>query len=269
MKTIPISIVLPTLNEAENIQKLVPEIVQELNFLKTADFEILVIDDKSEDNTEKVVEILKKDFKNVRLIIRKNERSLPLSIFDGIKNAKYEAVMWLDADGSMDAKSVKKILLKFIENQNSVVIGSRFIEGGGYKGMQKNGKNSFIKSIFNVQKSKDSVWGMVFSMLLNKFLILYLSSKIKDITSGFIVGKKQYFSNEKNFSRSSYGEYFIYLVNELTIKGVEMIEVDYICETRNFGESKTANSLSQLFNRGIPYIKAVIECKREQNDHQR
>ena len=32
MKTIPISIVLPTLNEAENIQKLVPEIVQELNF---------------------------------------------------------------------------------------------------------------------------------------------------------------------------------------------------------------------------------------------
>ena len=110
---------------------------------------------------------------------------------------------------------------------------------------------------------------MIFSMLLNKFLILYLSSQIKDITSGFIIGKKEYFQNEDIFSKSSYGEYFIYLVNELTLKGVGMIEVGYVCVTRNFGESKTANSLGQLINRGIPYIKAVSKCKREQNDYQR
>ena len=48
-----------------------------------------------------------------------------------------------------------------------------------------------------------------------------------------------------------------------------MIEVGYVCVTRNFGESKTANSLGQLINRGLPYIKAVIKCKREQNDYQR
>jgi glycosyltransferase involved in cell wall biosynthesis len=269
MKILPISIVLPTLNEAKNIQKLIPEIEKELTFLHPSEFEILIVDDNSEDDTELVIENLKKQYKNIRLIIRKDEGSLPMSIFEGIKNSKFEAVMWLDADGSMDSKSVKKLILKFNENQSSVIIGSRFIKGGGYKGIQKNGKNSFVKSIFNVQKSNDSVWGMIFSMLLNKFLIFYLSSQIKDITSGFIIGKKIHFQNKDIFSRSSYGEYFIYLVNELSLKGVKMIEVGYICVTRNFGESKTANSLRQLLNRGIPYIEAVVMCKREQNDHQR
>lgn len=269
MKSLPISIVLPTLNEAENIQKLIPEIEKELTFLNPSEFEILIVDDNSEDETELVIENLKKQYKNIRLIIRNDEGSLPMSIYEGIKNSKFEVVMWLDADGSMDSKSIKKLILKFNENNSSVIIGSRFVKGGGYKGMQRNGKNSFIKSIFNVQKSNDSVWGMIFSMLLNKFLILYLSSQIKDITSGFIIGKKEYFQNEDIFSKSSYGEYFIYLVNELTLKGVGMIEVGYVCVTRNFGESKTANSLGQLINRGLPYIKAVIKCKREQNDYQR
>ena len=37
------------------------------------------------------------------------KKSLPRSIFYGIEKAMSEYVMWLDADGSMDADSVKKI----------------------------------------------------------------------------------------------------------------------------------------------------------------
>ena len=264
-----VSIILPTLNEADNINKLIPEIIQELNFIDISNYEILVVDDNSNDNTKLIMDKLTEQYKNVEFLIRTEPPSLPMAIYDGINNANFENVLWLDADGSMDSKSIKKLILKFTENNDSVIIGSRFADGGGYKGVKEVGNTSLIKSILNVRNSKDSVLGMIFSMLLNKFLILYLSSNVKDITSGFIVGKKKYLNNINTYKKSSYGEYFIYLVNELTINRIDMIEVGYICETRNFGESKTANSLIQLFNRGLPYIQAVIKCKREQNENRR
>ena len=45
-------------------------------------------------------------------------------------------------------------------------------------------------------------------------------------------------------------------------KGINIQELGYICETRIYGESKTASSLIQLFKRGVPYIKAAIVSRR-------
>ncbi len=44
---------------------------------------------------------------------------------------------------------------------------------------------------------------------------------------------------------------------------VNINEIGYICETRMYGESKTASSIFQLFRRGLPYIKAAYNCRRE------
>ena len=59
---------------------------------------------------------------------------------------QYEHVMWLDADGSMNADSIKKLLEKLNENTENVIIGSRFVEGGGYKGIEEVGTTSFFFS---------------------------------------------------------------------------------------------------------------------------
>ena len=48
--------------------------------------------------------------KSVTVISRKTEKSLPLSILEGIKNSRFNNVMWLDADGSMTVKAIKKIV---------------------------------------------------------------------------------------------------------------------------------------------------------------
>ena len=165
-----------------------------------------------------------------------------MSIWDGIENSKYPHVMWLDADGSMSGVSIIKILEQVIKNKNSVVVGSRFVEGGGYKGTLLNEKNNFIRALFNVQKSKDSVIAMVLSWLFNKTLSFISESNVKDMTSGFIVGKKEYFL--KNiFNKSVYGEYFVYLMNYFYKKDIQVIEVGYVCGTRLNGISKTGNSI--------------------------
>ena len=98
-----------------------------------------------------------------------------------------------DADGSMSGSIVKELVNKLESNKDSVVIASRFVEGGGYKGTQLNEKKSFFRSMLNVNKSKDSVTATILSSMFNKLLHSLSVSPVKDMTSGFIVGRKKYF----------------------------------------------------------------------------
>lgn len=266
MESLNLTVILPTLNEADNLNILIPEIQQTFKSINLINYQILVVDDGSEDNTHEVIENLNKQDSKINIISRKSPRSLPDSIWDGIDNSVHEYVMWLDADGSMTALAIKDILLKLQEDKNAVVIGSRFVNGGGYKGVLDIEKTSFFTAIKNVRKSNDSVLGMMVSIIFNKLLNYIFPYEIKDITSGFIVGNKKYF-NKESFDRASYGDYFLFVVNDLAKKNIKMIEVGYICETRISGESKTASSIIQLIKRGIPYIKGAIIARKEINEN--
>ena len=90
---------------------------------------------------------------------------------------------------------------------------------------------------------------------------MLLPTGVKDITSGFISINKKLI-DENIFLDKNYGEYFIYLVTNVLIKKQNIIEVGYICKTREHGESKTAPSILKLVIRGLPYIKAAYESRR-------
>ena len=68
-----ISVIIPILNESENIKLLVPEIFKNIKFLKILKYEIILVDDNSEDSIKSVVKKLKKNNKFLRLIIRKKK----------------------------------------------------------------------------------------------------------------------------------------------------------------------------------------------------
>ena len=70
--------------------------------------------------------------------------------------SKYEYVMWLDADGSMPPETVGKLLEKSATDRETVFIGSRFSNGGGYKGVEKENQN-LVQVVKNVYSSEDSV----------------------------------------------------------------------------------------------------------------
>lgn len=256
-----ISIILPTLNEEENLKLLIPEIVNLLEADLNIKYEVIVVDDGSTDMTEVYITDLMTKNDSIKFLLREGEKSLPLSILQGINLAHYEHVMWLDADGSMTPLAMGKLLTTYFEHiyseNEKVIIGSRFIEGGGYKGVKDVKNQSILSSINNVRHSNDSVFGMLLSILINKVLSTLFRSELTDLTSGFIVLRKNHI-DPKVFEDKDYGEYFIYLIGSLIKKEIQIMEVGYICETRLHGYSKTGSGIIKFIIRGIPYIKAAF-----------
>lgn len=256
-----LSIILPTLNEYKNLSFLLPELVEMLEVENFENYEIIVVDDGSTDQTVDFMSKFNKRNAKVKLISRKKNHSLPLSIWEGIENSIYPNVMWLDADGSMHVDAVRSLIIKYFE-MKKIIIGSRFVTGGGYKGVKDLNNESFFRAIINVNKSEDSVLGMVLSILFNKFLNVIFNSEVNDLTSGFIIIEKNKL-NRKHFENSIYGEYFIEVVTSLIVSNTEIEEIGYVCETRKYGKSKTASSVYQLISRGIPYIKTAYRCRKK------
>ncbi len=256
-----ISIILPTLNEEQNLRLLIPQIVNLLDLELQISYEIIVVDDGSTDNTKDLIKKISSTNDSIKFLPRSKPKSLPLSILDGINFAKSDDVMWLDADGSMTPLAMGKLLRTYFDYKNTlnekVIIGSRFIDGGGYKGVKDVKNQSILSSIKNVNESNDSVFGMLLSILINKLLSILFRTELTDLTSGFIVLNKELI-NPQVFEDKEYGEYFIYLISSLLEKEVHIEEVGYICETRLHGYSKTGSGIIKFIFRGIPYIKAAF-----------
>lgn len=256
-----ISIILPTLNEEDNLKLLIPEIVRLLQDDLNIEYEVIVVDDGSTDMTEEFINEIMKKNSFIKFVLRKKEKSLPLSILEGINIANHEHVMWLDADGSMTPLAMGKLITTYFKQikigDEKVIIGSRFVEGGGYKGVKDVKNQSILSSINNVRQSNDSVFGMLLSILINKLLSTLFRTELTDLTSGFIVLRKDYIDS-KVFEKKEYGEYFIYLIADLIKKEISIMEVGYICETRLHGYSKTGSGIIKFIIRGIPYIKAAF-----------
>ena len=111
-----ISIILPTLNEEENLIVLIPEIVSVLEKINLLDYQLIIIDDNSTDNTKKIMHKFCSSNKNIEFFIRNSPKSLPLSIWEGIEKSKFTNVMWLDADGSMGGETIEKLINELDKN---------------------------------------------------------------------------------------------------------------------------------------------------------
>ena len=125
-----ILLVIPTLNEFGNIQKIYKKI-QSAN----KKINILFIDDNSTDGSKKIIVNLKKKNKKVKYIFREKKLGIGSAHKVGIKLAKkknYRFACTMDCDGTHDPRHIKKMLLK-IKNSD-LVISNRFLKKNSLKG---------------------------------------------------------------------------------------------------------------------------------------
>lgn len=114
-----LSIAMPAYNEAENIPGMVAEVVQAVSQL-TDDFEIIVVDDGSQDETGAVVRQLTTNTPQLRLVQHEVNRGYGTAVWSGLTNAKKELVFFTDADRQFDLSEITKLLAK-IEAADLVV----------------------------------------------------------------------------------------------------------------------------------------------------
>ncbi len=123
-----VSIVVPTLREAANIPTLVERIRDALSPTGVR-WELLLVDDDSHDGSEEIVAEVGRRLP-VRMEVRRNApRDLSLAVLHGMRLARYDRVVVMDADLSHPPERIGA-LLATLEGDCDMVIGSRYAPGG-------------------------------------------------------------------------------------------------------------------------------------------
>jgi glycosyltransferase involved in cell wall biosynthesis len=154
-----ISVVLPVFNEDEGIRILIPSIVNALHQLELQ-FEIIAVDDGSQDQTLDVLLELRKDFpRRLRVAHHLVNRGNGASLRTGIGLARGKLIVTMDADGQHDPEDIQTLLHEI--PPYDLVIGARtsIYRGHWYRGLA----NSFY----------------------NRFASWLTRAEIQDLTSGF------------------------------------------------------------------------------------
>ncbi|OGF90565.1 hypothetical protein A3I27_02785 [Candidatus Giovannonibacteria bacterium RIFCSPLOWO2_02_FULL_43_11b] len=130
-----LSVVIPAYNEEERIGHTLSRINQYLSF-KRYDYEIIVVDDGSSDNTVALVSKLSHRIKNLSVIKNGKNRGKGFAVRVGMRRAQGRIRLFMDADNSVDISHLDEFI-RWLEFGYEVVIGS--IKIGEGKAVEHNG----------------------------------------------------------------------------------------------------------------------------------
>jgi len=126
-----LSILIPCYNEVSSIDLIINKVLKNLEFYNFSNYEIVIVDDFSNDGTKKKLEMFSKNEK-FRIILHDHNQGKGAAIRTGIKNINGDILIIQDADLEYDPSDYNKLLTPFFETDADIVYGSRFLGGGKY-----------------------------------------------------------------------------------------------------------------------------------------
>jgi dolichol-phosphate mannosyltransferase len=228
--SILLSILIPVRNEEENVNIISKEIITKISIQS---YEILFINDFSEDNTER--ELIKLNTQNTKTVYYNNtKKGLGGAIDLGIQNSRGDYVCIMMSDSS-DTVEDLNTYYDVISNYNlDAVFGSRFIKGG------KTVNYPLLKMILNRMGN-----------LLAKFL---LWTDLNDFTNGFKIYKRDSLLKLYPLVSESFNIFFE-LPLKLIIRGFKYKIIPISYYNRTVGEAKF--KIDEL---GSKYIFTLLYC---------
>ncbi|MGD9158370.1 MAG: glycosyltransferase family 2 protein [Desulfobacteraceae bacterium] len=156
-----ISIVIPVHNEADNIGKLISELKSSLLPSKDLSYQIVIVDDASNDNTVIVLSEIKKQIPNLKIVRHKEKYGQSGAIVTGVEHAEGELIITMDGDGQNDPADIPKLIspLLFDGGKRCMVIGYR-------------------------KNRKDSLWRIISSRVANAVRTFLLKDNTRDTGCG-------------------------------------------------------------------------------------
>jgi dolichol-phosphate mannosyltransferase len=230
-KTPDVSVVFPAYNESKNITELVRRVDESFSG-SGASLEMIVVDDNSPDGTAQVVESLKSQYPNLKLLVRKDERGLATAVVRGWEKAegKYLAVM--DSDLQHPTDLVLRLYKAAVAQGADMAVASRKVEGGGV------GDWAFHRIVIS------NVANWIAKIFLPKSLF-----RISDTTTGCFLFE----GSKVNLQKLSPHGFKIFL--EVLVRGrfSKTVEVGYVFNTRSHGTSK------MTFKQDVEFIYHLLK----------
>tara|TARA_Y100000591_G_scaffold255471_1_gene227275 strand:+ start:446 stop:1135 length:690 start_codon:yes stop_codon:yes gene_type:complete len=210
-----LSVIIPAKNEEGNLQ----DTVKKLNYIlfkNNVQHEIIVINDHSSDNTLKILNILKDNIQELKIINNTGKPGYGLTVRLGLENYSGEIIAIMMADGSDSPKDLIKFYFKAIKS-NTCIFGSRFINGGHTKDYPK------LKYVLN--------------RIFNNLVRLIFQIKYNDITNAFKVYTKEAIEGSRPFL-SNHFNLTLELPLKIIIRGYNYEIVPNSWRNRKTGISK-------------------------------
>lgn len=234
-----VSVILPTFNEAGNIVALVNEIIK--NIPEEWDYEIIVVDDNSPDQTYSIAKNTFMENLKVIPVLRTTDRGFAKSIRAGIELSTGSKIIVMDTDFTHDPVEVPKMI--HISKYYDIVSASRFCPGG------------------KMQSLRHYLASFTYNILIR----LILRTQVQDNLGGYYIIEKE---KMVNFPFDSiffgYGEYFFRLLHYAQVNSLSIVEIPAYYRSRESGNSKS-QFFKMLFSYTSALLKLVFENYRSKN----
>lgn len=214
-------IIIPAYNEAENIEKVVNNLI--MNYPQ---YDYVIVNDGSRDNTEKIC--LQNHYEVLNLPINLGIGGAVQTGYCYARDNDYDMAVQIDGDGQHDVAFLEGMMKLIEDGQADVVIGSRFVEKEGF------------------QSSKLRRTGISFLSGLARILT---GVKVKDITSGYRLVNRRFIQIFAQDYPSDYPEPEAVVI--AAVHGGRIAEYPVVMRERENGES------SITFKRSVYYMIKV------------
>jgi dolichol-phosphate mannosyltransferase len=216
-----LSVISPTLNEAECVPRLVEELERALGDIK---YEILIVDDNSPDGTWSIAQNISLTNPRVRSLRRMHNPGLGAAVIDGFSAAEGDVLACIDADLQHDPLILAR-MLEELQHGADIVVGSRHVEGGSTREWNR---------LRRVQ-----------SWIANKMAQLLLGIRLKDPMSGyFLVWRKDFYEIREHLNGNGFKILLEILSN---LHDSKIKEVPYTFRPRMRGQSKLSGRVILQF----------------------
>lgn len=204
-----ISVFFPAFNDAQSIGKLVRDALEVLPGL-TDDYEVIVVNDGSLDETDKVLLHLEKEHEKLRVVRHEQNRGYGAALQSGFKTATKDLIFYTDGDGQYDVLELPQLFAKLDDDIDIV---------NGYKKERADGK-------------RRKILGVTYNRLAHCFFDLPIS----DVDCDFRLIRRNAIEG-LNLTSSS-GGICVELIYKLNQKGCNFAEISVNHYSRLYGKSQ-------------------------------
>lgn len=229
------SVILPTYNERENLPIIFYLLDKTFTEAKL-NYEVVVVEDSSPDGTLEVAQALQKSFgeKHVQILTRKGKLGLGSAYKDGLKKAKGERIILMDADLSHHPKFIPEMVALMDKEKFEIVTGTRYRKGGGVYG-------------WNVKRKLTSKG----ANFLADFL---LNPGVSDLTGSFRLYERKTIDHILPMVQSTGYAFQMEIIVLAKKNGYKVGEVPITFVDRLYGESKLGAREILIYLKGLFYL---------------